>query len=401
MRSFLIVLPVAMHLATAQTSLGSHPNLMNGDMAVLEGGEQRRDIACTVTPEKPLLGFDLKFHAGYDLDIPMRDLVGPGNTLSILFRVTAKNSTGEPVYLNQKFQVPAITDDQGHVTLEGAFDVGQGPYHVDWLIHDFVGRFCSSYWDIDAELAANSKQVAVAMRPGAVQQSVDEQFQPEPPVIRSQEGPQLSVKVLMNFAPGRPDAPELDPSDRVALISILRNISRSPQIGKFSLVAFNVDEQKILYRQDAADQIDFPELGRAVKQNLALGTVNLTQLQQKHPDTEFLEQLVKKETAGANVDGLIFVGPKTMLNRDVPDEDLKQIGDLDYPVFYMNYTPDPQAIPWKDSVSRMVKSFKGREYTISCPKDLWNAVTEVVSRIAKFKQARISAAATGLNDNNR
>ncbi|HTS77383.1 MAG TPA: hypothetical protein VMG40_14315 [Bryobacteraceae bacterium] len=401
MRSFLIVLPVAMHLATAQTSLGSHPNLMNGDMAVLEGGEQRRDIACTVTPEKPLLGFDLKFHAGYDLDIPMRDLVGPGNTLSILFRVTAKNSTGEPVYLNQKFQVPAITDDQGHVTLEGAFDVGQGPYHVDWLMHDFAGRFCSSYWDIDAELAANSKQVEVALGPGKVQPSVDEQFQPEPPVIRSQEGPQLSVKVLMNFAPGRPDAPELDPSDRVALISILRNISRSPQIGKFSLVAFNVDEQKILYRQDAADQIDFPELGRAVKQNLALGTVNLTQLQQKHPDTEFLEQLVKKETAGANVDGLIFVGPKTMLNRDVPDEDLKQIGDLDYPVFYMNYTPDPQAIPWKDSVSRMVKSFKGREYTISCPKDLWNAVTEVVSRIAKFKQARISAAATGLNDNNR
>lgn len=239
------------------------------------------------------------------------------------------------------------------------------------------------------------------LAPGTVQPSVDEQFQPEPPVIRSQDGLRLSVKVLMNFAPGRPDAPQLDPSDQVALISILRNISRSPQIRKFSLVAFNIDEQKILYRQDAADQIDFPELGRAVKQNLTLGTVNLNQLQQKHPDTEFLEQLVKKETAGANVDGLIFVGPKTMLNRDVPDEDLKQIGEVDYPVFYMNYTPDPQAIPWKDSISRMVKFFKGREYTISGPKDLWYAVTEVVPRIAKFKQARISAAATGLSDNNR
>jgi hypothetical protein len=40
----------------------------------------------------------------------------------------------------------------------------------------------------------------------------------------------------------------------------------------------------------------------------------------------------------------------------------------------------------------MVKFFKGREYTITGPRDLWNAVTEMVTRIAKFKQTRGSYA---------
>jgi hypothetical protein len=396
MRSLLILVPLSAQLAIGQESLGTHPNLLNGDMASLESGEQRKDIACTVTPEKTRLGFDLKFHAGYDLDIPLNELTGQGNTLSILFRVLPKDG-GEAVYLNQQFRVPPLQEGSGHATLPGAFEVGAGSYHVDWMMHDFGGRVCSTSWDFEAALSGDSKQVTVAITPGSIVSEQDEDFQPDPPVVRSTSGPPLNVKVLMNFAPARPDAVALGPSDRAALISILRNISRSPQISKFSLVAFNIDEQRVLDRQDGANHIDFPELGRAVKEKLALGTVDLNQLQKKHPDTRFLADLVKRETAGGGVDGLIFVGPKAMLDQNVPDDDLKQIGDLDYPVFYMNYSPDPAAIPWKDSIGKLVKFLKGREYTISGPKDLWNAVTEAVSRISKLKQARISQSSTGDN----
>ncbi len=393
MRSILILVPAAAQFLIGQESLGTQPNLLNGDMAALESGEAHKDIACTVTPEKALLGFDLKFHAGYGLDLPLRELTGQGNTLSILFRVASKGGKPDPVYFDQQFSVPPIADGGGHVTLQGAFNVGAGSYHVDWMMHDFGGRVCSTSWDFEAALAADSRQVVVAIGAGKAAAEQDENFQAEPPVMRGLEGPRLNVKVLMNFAPARPDAPQMDPADRVALISILRNLARSPQISKFSLVAFNIDEQRVLYRQNDASHIDFPELGRAVKKKLTLGTIDLNQLEQKHPDTQFLSGLVRKEAAangGASPDGLIFVGPKAMLGQNVPDQDLRRIGDLDYPVFYMNYSPDPTAIPWKDSISRLVKFFKGREYTISGPKDLWNAVTEVVTRISKDKQARIS-----------
>src|SRR5579871_6373788 len=44
-----------------------HVNIFNTDLAVLEAGETRKDLECTVTPNKPALGFDLRFHAGYDV----------------------------------------------------------------------------------------------------------------------------------------------------------------------------------------------------------------------------------------------------------------------------------------------------------------------------------------------
>ncbi|HYZ85505.1 MAG TPA: acetyltransferase, partial [Bryobacteraceae bacterium] len=58
------------------------------------------------------------------------------------------------------------------------------------------------------------------------------------------------------------------------------------------------------------------------------------------------------------------------------------------PVFYMNYNLYPQAVPWNDTISKAVKILKGTEFTITRPRDLWFAVTEMVSRIVKLKQER-------------
>src|SRR5262249_46344498 len=151
---------------------------------------------------------------------------------------------------------------------------------------------------------------------------------------------------------------------------ILRSIAREPRIGKFSLIAFNMQEQRVMYRQENADRIDFPALGDALK-SLNLGTVDLKRLSEKHGDTEFLSDLIKREVGSDQQapDALIFAGPKVMLDTNVPQDSLKQVGDVSFPVFYMNYALNPQAVPWKDSISRAVRFFKGTEYTISKPRD--------------------------------
>jgi hypothetical protein len=181
----------------------------------------------------------------------------------------------------------------------------------------------------------------------------------------------------------------LRPLDTLALVSILRKISREPQFGKFSIVAFNMQEQRVLYRQTSADKIDFPALGEAIN-SIKLGTVDLKRLAEKHGDTEFLADLIKKEMGTEDhPDALIFAGPKIMLDQAVPQESLKPFApEIDYPVFYMNYTLNPQAVPWKDSISRAVKIFKGTEYTITRPRDLWFSFSEMVSRIVKSKHGR-------------
>jgi hypothetical protein len=336
----------------------------------------------------------MKFHGGYEVSIPLKELAGSEDLLTTIFRVTAQNSKDNPTYFSQRISVPSIEPDaQGNAYLQGYFDMGEGKYHVDFLIRDRTERVCSSYWDTDASLPGKDKQLSLVIQPNSVAAADREPFREEPPVERATDTQQgefpLNVKVLVNFAPQNSRAATLQPLDMNALVAILRSIAREPRIGKFSIVAFNMQEQRVLYRQEASEQIDFPALGEALN-SLKLGTVDLKRLSQKHGDTEFLTDLISQEMKDSKgrPDALIFAGPKVMLEENVPQETLKEIGKVEYPVFYMNYNFNPQSNPWRDSIGNTVKFFRGSEFTISRPTDLWHAWTEIMSRIVRFKIGR-------------
>jgi len=128
---------------------------------------------------------------------------------------------------------------------------------------------------------------------------------------------------------------------------------------------------------------------------MKLGTVDVLRLGQKHSETDFLADLIQKEvgTTTTHPDAVIFAGPKAMLDQDVPQDDLRRIGDIECPVFYMNYNLNPQAVPWKDSISHAIRAFKGTEYTISRPRDLWVSTSEMVNRIVRLKREKATAQA--------
>lgn len=368
--------------------------IFNSDMAVLEAGEPRQDLPCSVINNKPVLGFDLRYHTGYEVSVPLKELAGSENLLTILFRVSTEDHRDEPLYFTQRIRVPLIEEDaKGDAYLRGTFDVGEGKYHVDWLMRDRAERVCSSYWDIEAALPPKDKEIGLVMAAGSIQPADGEQFKEEPPVMRKQDEPPLNIKVLINFAPQNSHSATLQPLDTSALVSILRSIAREPRIGKFTVIAFNLQEQKVVYRAENAERIDFPALGESLSA-LNLGTVDLKRLSQKHGDTEFLTDLIRREitSAGDTTDAVVFAGPKAMLEENVPQDSLKEIGSLNYPVFYMNYNLYPQAVPWNDSIGKAVKFLKGYEYTISRPRDLWFAVSEMVSRIVKLKHVRRAGA---------
>ena len=391
----ILCVPVHAQLPLARAE-GGAVRIFNTDMAVLEAGEVRNDLPCSVTPSKVGMGFDLRFHAGYEVSVPMRELAGSENLLTILFRVIPENRKDEPSYFVQRVKVPQISEEaSGDAYLQGAFDVGEGKYHVDWLMRDRSERVCSGYWDVDAALSSKDRQMQLGIPAGEVVAAQNEFFKDEPPVERASAEAPLNVKVLINFAPQNSKSAAMRPMDTTALVSILRSISREPRIGKFSLVAFNLQEQRVVYRQENADKIDFPQLGEAL-QTLKLGTVDVQRLSTKNGETQFLADLIRQELGDnkAHPDAAIFAGPKAMLESNVQPEILRQVGELQFPVFYMNYTLNPQATPWKDSIGNAVKFFKGYEYTISRPRDLWFAITEMVSRIVKSKYGRSATASS-------
>ena len=368
--------------------------LFNSDAAILEAEDTRKDLPCTVTPVKPQLGFDLKFHSGYEVSVPLKELAGSENQLTMVFKVTAEGRADEPAYFSQHVNVPAIEENAGGPAyLTGTFDVGEGKYHVSWLMRDRAERVCSSNWDIEAALPAKDKQMALDIAPLAIGAHESQPFKQELTVERGQQDPPLNVKVVINFAPQDSNSASLQPLDLSALVSILRNVGRDPRVSKLSIVAFNMQEQKVLYRQEDASQIDFPALGKALN-GLNLGTVDLKKLSQKNGDTEFLAGLISRELKqeGEQPDAVIFAGPKVILEESIPQETLKQLGDVKSAVFYMNYSLNPQVNPWRDAIGTAVKFFKGTEYTISRPRDLFFSWTDIVGRLLKSKAGAKPAA---------
>ena len=54
--------------------------------SILEVEDIKKDLPCTVTQIKPLLGFDLRFHAGYDITIPLREVPATETSLPLYSR---------------------------------------------------------------------------------------------------------------------------------------------------------------------------------------------------------------------------------------------------------------------------------------------------------------------------
>lgn len=371
---------------------GGPVRLFGTDQAVFEMREARKDLPCNVTPIKhALVGFDLKFHSGFEVTVPLRELAGRENLLTILFRVAPLEDLENPVYLMQKVRVPEIDEDaKGDASLYGGFDLGQGKYRVDWLMRDRAERVCSDFWEVEATLSGKESEMGIVLPPKAVRAADQESFKDEPPIERAAAEPAVNVKVLLNYAPQNPRSSVMRPIDTTALVSIVRSILREPRIGKFSLVAFSMASQQVLYRQENVDHLDLPALGQALDK-VKFGTVDLSKLAVKHSDTQFLGELIRTELGGGDKsEAIIFAGPKVMLEQNVEAETLKEVGPVNFPLFYLNYNLYPAQIPWRDSISHAVKFFKGQEYTISKPRDLWFATSDVVDRIVKNRVARLA-----------
>jgi len=373
----------------AQTQLlgvGTNVHLVNDDMAMLEAQIPRKDLPCEVKPADPVLGFDLRFHAGYDVTVALKELAGAENLLTMLFRVTPEADPEKRVYFTQSIRVPEIEEDaKGEATLGGVFDLGEGKYHVDWIMRDRQNHVCAFFWDSKAELSARDKEIEMTIAANTVEATQSEQFLEDPPV-RRESGRLLNVKVMVNFAPQNQNSSAMRPIDTLALVTMMRRITREPRFGKFSVVAFNIQEQRVLYRQSSSDRIDFPALGKSIK-DIEPGVLDLKLLANKRGEVEFLTDLIKAEMAGSDrPDALIFAGPKYIVTEGSPEDELKAADTVDYPVFYLNYNLSPAITPWRDSIGRAIRVFGGKEYALNRPRDLWFAVTEMVSRIVELKQ---------------
>lgn len=391
-----LVLTLAASVASgwAQTRLGTGVRLQYADMAALESGESRMDLSCQLKPEKPFLGFDLRFHAYYRVTVPIKVLADAGGWLQVIMRVTPSANSKQPVYLGHRSAVPDFpSGTRGEALLAGGFDLGLGSYQVDWMMRDVEGRVCTSHWKLEVK-PAGSPDTPLRLGPNMVAERFEGPSDDEPPVERTSTQP-LHVKILLNLSPPTPAESFLKPQYAAVLLSILRTIANDPLVSHVTLVAFNLREQKIIYRQDNADKIDFAALVKSL-QTTTTGTVSYSNLQDRESERRFVTRLLIDHLSGrtASADAVIIVGPKVTVEKKVLLETLKEGGEARCPIFYLNYNPNPIDQPFADAIGSALKAYKGAlAYNIVVPRDLGAAMRDMLFRMSKLANAQATVGA--------
>jgi hypothetical protein len=367
---------------------GGRIKLNQTDLEVLERGEPRHDLPCTVSQMKPELDWDFNFHTGYQVKIPLTALAGKGNQLTVLFRVIPQDRPGDLVYMTQKLRVPVIEEgSKGETMFAAPFALGEGKYHVDWLMRDQRERICSASWDLETRLNSKDVQLREGI-PKTLVQPVEQLFAEEPPVLREPESHLPHVSIIVSFDPPEPSSAMLNDRDIVSLVAALRHIGRDPRVETSSIVACSLEAQQIIYQQDTTSRMHLQALGEALE-SLKLGMVDAKRLASSDGPGQFATDLIREHLKKEKPDALVVLGRKPGWGPGVSRQALESLGNSDIPVFYLSYSADLQLgmSPSRDLLSSIVKRLHGLEYQIYKPKDLFNTWSKVVSRIVRTKQA--------------
>ena len=338
-----------------------------------------RPISCRVRNFPPFLGFEFRFLTGYVAEIPLREIRGPANRF--LLRVGVNPlwpEAAEGVYFSRRFEVDEIAEDRsGAIQFSGSFAAGEGVYEVMWHLQDGFGRFCTARWTVDARRSKKDRDVELTLAPGEIAPSLVYLFREETPIPPDPAGKKLRVKLLVSMdVRGRRRV--TIPIWRYApVLSILRVMARHPALAEFSVVAFSLDDQQVLFEQDYQDVIDFPALGETLEQ-LTPGTVTYGQLGKKK-EQEFFAALLEKELGeDEKSDAFIFVGWDLRIGKKVAKETIRGLELSPAPVFYLNPATWRN---WRGLLGHAVKALGGTRYRVRRPRDLPEAIERIVAEI--------------------
>lgn len=349
------------------------------DLAVLSAGEERHDLPCEVEPLDPELEYDLNFRAGYNAKIPLAALAGEGNSLRVVFRITPLDKPGEPVYMQRRHGVPPIDADAvGAANLPGKFRLGPGKYKISWLMRDRTEKVCASSWEIAAETVEGFEKLATNPSESLVAPFSDEVFVDEPPVMRPR-GELRHVKLMINLTPANTAMPSLNAYDLSSIVSMVRAITREPQFGLFSVVAYQSQLEQVFFEQDRATRIDFPALGDAYG-NIHGGSVDIENLQDKESSRRFIRQLFETHLSKGDdePDAIIFIGPKLVFDRSPESAVMPAEAITSAPIFYFIYNRNPRAYPWRDAVSAGLSNHQIHEFDITQAKAFGQALKDTL-----------------------
>jgi hypothetical protein len=323
--------------------------------AAIDGALEGGKLDCQIEHIRPFLDFAFRFEAGFIVRCPVRIFDGNAVHLVVYARVTPAN--GKPVTLGQEYTTTPIPADlrprtnirkvQSNFELSGGFALGEGEYSVDLLVVSSTERFVQSHWKLKAARGRGEEQVPLTMRPHAAEQLSSRPWEGK----LAAQGEGVRVTMLLDAAPRDPNSAHLRVWDRMFLMDSVSSVLKQIPCESVRLIAFNLDQQREIFRDESFGRAGFRRLGRALR-DLELGTVQYSVLKRQGGWAELLARLTNAEIqAESPSDLVIFLGPVTRVAQKVPPGSLVPNGangprffDLEYFPVWMNGGEFPDAI---------------------------------------------------------
>src|ERR1022692_3268551 len=342
---FLIAVLLIPSLADAQSLVDS--STIAGTLARFAGQMGETPLRCEVTPIKPALNFGFRLEAGYTFRVPLNQFSGPDHSLTVVTRIATEGSL-PPVFLLDTLRLPPVPPTGIEGEFGGGFFLGEGHYRVNWMLIDDRGRTCFKDWQLDAELGRGDRLVKLVMPPNTV---AELSLRASPAADRHPDSVRpMRLAILLDAAPlsGGGNRSSLSSSDQVFLLGALSALLERVPATSVRLVAFNLEQQKEIFRRDGFTLDSLDEVAGSLDQ-LQLAKVDYQALQFPTGHLDLLARLINQELrAEPPSDAVIFLGPRERFHEKLAADALdKSRGEVPR-FFFLPYQapldlPDPQA----------------------------------------------------------
>lgn len=346
-------------------------------------------LDCRVTPVKPALNYNFRFQTGYVVHLPVRQYGGKAQRLLTFFRVTPEVEKPAAVYFLGMARLPEGPRSNVKIEFGGGYVVGEGKYRVDWLLVDEAGRVCSADWTIRAKLGRKERAIQPGMAPGAIEDISLRRWTRGSGGMRTEEGHRVTV--LLNAAPVTLRRLRLGGYDRILLLSSLASLLERLPLRSVRLVAFNLDQQREIYRTDNFASSEFGRLSRALGE-LELAVVDYEVLKNRRGHVDLVADLVTESLEKHSSDAVVFLGPKPRHLDKVSRSLLPERAPGDPPFFYVQLRPYVAMSSFPDTVMNAVSRMNGKTFEVYTPGDFAEAIKDIGKALDERKRSQALAA---------
>jgi hypothetical protein len=327
-------------------------------------------LKCNTSSVEPSLDFGFRFELRYRVDCEVKQFGGVAGELKVFLRV--RPEVGAEVVLGDRFAIPAAPAPMlpayarkttAKLEFSGVLAAGTGVYTMELLLIDSRERIYRHHWKAKVFSHGREQNLHLAMPPNTL---APLRSMPIPLSAGGNGGP---LTVLVNAAPLNPQSLKLRAWDRAFLLDSLSSLLRQLSYSSVRVIAFNLEQQHEIFRQDNFTQADMRNLGHALRM-LELGTISYRTLERKRGWAELLIGLLKEEVeAERPADAIVFLGPTLRLEEKIPAEMLVSHAPQTPRLFCVAYYPNIGA-DFPDSIQLLTTALKGKVFRIHSPAEL-------------------------------